>query len=71
MINWKWPQTKQNNFLPWYVMLKNLPALPFMLLAFVFGTSYAICMGIAYFIVKGPTFAWDFVKEEIQGSSIF
>lgn len=71
MINWKWPHTKQNNLLPWYVMLKNLPALPFMLLAFVFGFAYVTCMGIGYFIAKGPTYAWYFVEEEFKNSSIF
>ena len=71
MINWNWPHTKQNNLLPWYVMLKNLPALPFMLLALLFGSAYIICMGIGYFIVKGPKEAWYRIKEDFNGSGFF
>ena len=36
-INWKWPQTRNNNLFPWYVIPENLMALPFMLLGIVFG----------------------------------
>ena len=48
------------------MMLKNLFALPFMLLAFVFGGAYVACMGISYVIVKGPTFAWDYVSDQFN-----
>lgn len=47
MINWKWPQTKQNNFLPWYLMLKNMLAVPF----YVVG---ALFFAIGFSIHKGP-----------------
>ena len=65
-MNWKFPQTPNNNLLPWYVMLKNLFALPFMLLAFLFGAGYVACMGIGYFIVKGPMFSWNYVSEQFN-----
>lgn len=66
-INWNWPQTKNNKLLPWYVILKNLMALPFMLLGIVFGVSYVSCMGIAYLIVKGRSYAQEWVKDELFG----
>jgi hypothetical protein len=65
-INWKFPQTKDNNLLPWYVMLKNLPALPFILLALVFGCAYVTCMSIGYLIAKGPTFACNYVSDQFN-----
>ena len=66
-INWKWPQTKNNKLLPWYVILKNLMALPFMLIGIVFGVVYVGCMGIAYLIVKGRSYAQEWVKDELYG----
>ena len=70
-INWKFPQTKDNNLLPWYMMLKNLPALPFILLALVFGCAYIICMSIGYLIAKGPKEAKYYMQEEFKVSSLF
>lgn len=70
-INWKFPQTKDNNLLPWYMMLKNLPALPFILLALVFGSAYIICMSIGYLITKGPKEARYYMQEEFKVSSLF
>lgn len=70
-INWKFPHTKDNNLLPWYMMLKNLPALPFILLALVFGSAYIICMSIGYLITKGPKEARYYMQEEFKVSSLF
>ena len=70
-INWKFPQTKDNNLLPWYMMLKNLPALPFILLALVFGSAYIICMSIGYLITKGPKEARYYMQEEFKVSRLF
>jgi hypothetical protein len=70
-MNWNWPSTRNNNLLPWYVILKNLMALPFMLLGILFGVSYITCMGIAYFIVKGWDFAQEWVKDQIDGYGVY
>ena len=70
-INWKYPQTKDNNLLQWYMMLKNLPALPFILLALVFGSAYIICMSIGYLITKGPKEAKYYMQEEFKVSRLF
>jgi hypothetical protein len=70
-INWNWPQTKTNKLLPWYVILKNLMALPFMLLGIVFGAVYVGCMGIAYLIVKGRSYAQEWVKDELYGYGVY
>lgn len=61
-INWNWPSTRSNRLLPWYVILKNMVAVPFMLLGIVFGVTYITFIGIAYFIVKG----WDYAKEWVS-----
>jgi hypothetical protein len=54
MINWKWPHTKQNNLLPWYLMLKNMCAIPFYIIGGIF-------IFIGYLIVYGPKRAnYDF-----------
>lgn len=66
-MNWNWPSTRNNDLLPWYVILKNLMALPFMLLGILFRVSYITCMGIAYFIVKGWDYAQEWVKDELYG----
>lgn len=66
-MNWNWPSTRNNRLLPWYVILKNLFSLPFMLLGILFGVSYIACMGIAYLIVKGWDYAQEWVKDEIYG----
>ena len=46
-INWKWPRTKENGLLPWYVIAKNMLAVPFIAIAIV---SYVL----AEMIVRGP-----------------
>lgn len=73
-MNWNWPQTKNNKLLPWYVILKNMVAVPFMLLGIVFGVAYITFsvayitfIGIAYLIVKGQSYAKEWVKEELYG----
>jgi uncharacterized membrane protein len=69
-INRNW----SNNLLPWYVILKNLFAIPFMLVAVLFGAAYITCMcayiafmGISYLIVKGRSYAEEWVKDELFG----
>lgn len=70
-LNWKWPQTRNNNLLPWYVILKNLMALPFMLIGLVFGAAYVAFTGIAYLIVKGRSYAQEWVKDELYGYGVY
>lgn len=70
-INWKWPSTRNNNLLPWYVILKNLPALPLILLGMVFFFTYIACMGIAYFLAKGWDYAKEWVKDQIYGYGVY
>ena len=64
-MNWNWPSNSNNRLLPWYVILKNMVAVPFMLLGIVFGAAYVGCMSIAYFIVKGWDYAQEWVKDQI------
>ena len=66
-LNWKWPQTRNNNLLPWYVTLKNLFAVPFMLLGIVFGLAYITTIGAAYLIVKGRSYAKEWVNDQLYG----
>lgn len=70
-LNWKWPQTRNNNLLPWYIILKNLLAVPFMLIGIAFGAAYVTCMGIAYLIAKGPSYAQEWVKDELYGFGVY
>lgn len=57
-INWKWPHTEKNNILPWYVILKNLLAIPFIAIA-------TLSLLFAYAIIHGPRNAIPSVKEAI------
>jgi hypothetical protein len=70
-LNWNWPRTRNNNLLPWYVILKNLMALPFMLLGIVFGVAYITTIGAAYLIVKGRSYAKEWVKDELYGYGVY
>ena len=46
-INWKWPNNRQNGLLPWYVLAKNLLAVPFAI-------SAVLSLLVYFFIVRGP-----------------
>jgi hypothetical protein len=70
-LNWNWPQTRNNNLLPWYMILKNMVAVPFILIGIVFGVTYITFIGIAYLIVKGWDFAQEWVKDELYGSGVY
>jgi hypothetical protein len=45
-INWNWPKTKDNDFFPWYVMLKNIAALPLLFLGGSIALSGKVIAGI-------------------------
>jgi hypothetical protein len=70
-INWNWPSTRNNNLLPWYVIMKNMAAVPFMLIGIVFGVTYITFIGIAYLIVKGRSYAQEWVKDELYGYGVY
>jgi len=38
-MNWKWPQTWDNNRAPWYAVLRRLPMIPF------------VCLGLGLLVI--------------------
>lgn len=65
-INWHWPSTRANNWKPWYVILKNLLALPFIVLGAPLGISSILLLGVAVGIIHGPASAKFYVKGKFQ-----
>lgn len=59
-INWKWPSNGANGLLPWYVIIKNSFAIPFMFIA-------ALSLLVFFAIVYGPHKCVAEVKRTLGG----
>lgn len=59
-INWKWPHTKRNGLLPWYMIAKNMLAVPFIAIT-------VMSFVIAQAIVHGPKGCITRTKQDLFG----